>query len=34
MVQDIVFQDTGQINALSLSFDYRYKANPKRKKRK
>ena len=34
IVQDIVFQDTGQINALSLSFDYRYKANPKRKKRK
>jgi hypothetical protein len=32
IVQDIVFQDTGQINGLALSFEYRYKV--KRKKRK
>jgi hypothetical protein len=34
IVQDIVFQDIGQINALSLSFDYRYKVKAKRQKRK
>jgi hypothetical protein len=33
IVQDIVFQDIGQINALSLSFDYTYKARKKKKGR-
>ena len=29
LVQDVVFTDVGQINALSLSFTYRYKVNKK-----
>ncbi|HEY6636124.1 MAG TPA: hypothetical protein VIZ61_00440 [Solirubrobacterales bacterium] len=33
IVQDIQNQDVGQIDALSLSFDYTYKAKKKRKKR-
>jgi hypothetical protein len=34
LVQDVQFQDVGQINALSLSFTYTYKANKKKKKRR
>ena len=34
IVQDVQFQDVGQIDALSLSFDYAYKAKKKRKKRR
>ena len=33
IVQDIVAGDVGQINALSLTFDYSYKAKKKRKRR-
>jgi subtilisin-like proprotein convertase family protein len=33
LVQDVQFQDVGQINALSLSFTYAYKAKKKKKKR-
>jgi hypothetical protein len=32
IVQDVVFQDIGQINALSLSFTYNYKAKKKKRR--